>query len=285
MKGLTQEQMLIARAKKMQESGIPVGAGMMNQNSVVQGTRSGSALAKIQAIKSGALQQEFSKFEKATGDNAPGPGGAATFQAIPEAKQKTRPGQPVGTKVSDSSYKKSLQSFTPKGDNNELSSIEAMFGGGRRSMPNTLQQNSMTTDLNIDNVMAGVPSFNPQASLAKTNSSITQEQQHQQQGQFDYTRYALNGSQMGQEQKQGFAGDQRIMESNSFNYQKEMMKQIAEQTVRSILKEFTEGQKNNKTYVNYKNKSNVIKTSDGKLFELVPIHENAKGNLVRTKRK
>jgi len=154
--------------------------------------------------------------------------------------------------------------------------IEQLMGGGGGGYSQPYAQNSpggdliaqrpMETDLSLDSITAGMPSFNPLAHLQK-KAAMQQRQ----------SGAPVNeGIPMQQQQSQGQA-------MPSYQYLKEMMQDIAkdvsEKIMRNVLKEYSENYSNKKYFEVYNKENNIIKTPDGKFYKLTPVVPKRKNEL------
>lgn len=275
MEELSEEQrqaILNQRQAFLAKMGVPNVGRMMTESSVVNSSN-GSMAAKLAAIKNGSARAELSKYIHADGKNAPG---SHEFQGLPEPKMKKNPNAKKETV--DPRYKQELASFnTPsQGGNSEFAAIEMMMGGGdsparmtsHNPNPQQLyQQNPMEMDLSLDpstGEMAGMkymPQFNPHAVLQQKKAMMQQN----------------HASQMNMQQEEFVLANNAAMSNSGLNMQtmqfmmETIAKGIAEKTIRSVLNEYTQQEKNKNYFEFYKGRKDIIKTSDGKLFRLTQV--------------
>ena len=257
------------RQELLNKMGVKNAGRMMNESIVAtNGANSGMA-AKLAAIRSGNAKQELSKYINATGKNAPSAPGE--FQGIPEVKKRKNPGQP--TQEVDPKYKQSVADFgaAPVANGGELSAIESMFGGGEsRSVApmggNSSQAPARQADLSLDNI--SLPTFNPNDAIrrAKEKSRAPEAQEAS-----PYMKFASNVPQIQNEEFVETGAQPNINLAMMQNMMETIAKGVAEKTIKSVLSEYSQQQKN-KVYFEYYNKEKgIIKTADGKFYKLTQV--------------
>jgi hypothetical protein len=115
-----------------------------------------------------------------------------------------------------------------------------------------------------------MPSFNPehaiqraQAKAQAQDSSFLQFAQNNPTGNaHDYTMQDLDSNP--QVNHLGITPAMKMMMES-------IAKTMAEQTIKKVLTDFTETQKNKTFYEVYNKEKSIIKTSDGKLYKLTPV--------------
>jgi len=240
-----------ARAKRM---GIPLPITQISESSVAAPVTAANAdrHARLAAIRSGANKKGMQDLVNSKKSSS------QSFQGIPESTQKKNPNNP-NNKVSPG------KSVAPRGfeapANDELSAIDAMFGGSGGSVAAAPTQGN--TNLSVDSIG---PTFNPAALLAQKNAQAANvATESTQEAGTDYLQYA---------QYQAAPQGQTVSQENfDFQNMKTMMQEIAKQTISEVLNEYTEKQKNKLTYENYmktKDGAQVIK-SQGKFYKLTPV--------------
>lgn len=275
-----QRQDIIRKRQQMFERMGVANAGKMITESAVANAPAGSMAAKLAAIRGGAAKGEFNKFLSATGKNAPS--GAGEFQGIPEPSKRKSPSQ---TKESvKPEYSQRVEEFSaPAQTNQELSAIDAMFGGGeaptRINMGGNTAYQTPAQELDIDSM--DMPTFNPQIALqkAKEKAARNQQQQQQQQVESPYLKFASDTPPIGSEQFEDIGQSQTGINVNQLQKMMETIaKGVAEKTIRSVLNEFTNQQKegstqnSNKLFFEYYTKDKtVVKTTDGKFYRLTEV--------------
>jgi hypothetical protein len=268
------------RRERFKQMGLPSGGGAVNEQSVVQTTGGNTnKFSTFNLIKKGAMRGEFRKFLEKT---APSTGSAAGGYQIPETKVgKKRPGMPHEKPTVDIKP----ETHTPVGSTSEAEMFERMlagdsggYGGGNFSAPSQgmptgdlVQQRGLQTNLDINNM--SMPTFNPLAALQK---KAAMQRQQQQQGGVQYNA-PMN--------EQEYANPMQTGAQMPFSYQylKEMMqdvaKEISEKVIRNVLKEYSDNHSNKKQFEVVNKEKNVIKTQDGKYYQLVPVQPKTKSGL------
>lgn len=255
------QQILRKRQEMLKKMGVPAAGKMVNESVVNTGSASGSMAQKLAAIKNGAAKAELNKYLTATSNGANG-----GFQGIPEKKQKRGPAQEVKPE-----FKQELQDFgAPAANSHELSAIDSMFGGDgpvrMSSGGGQVAQGPMHTELDIDSIV--MPSFNPHAALQQ------KARESQNNSPSPYLKYASNTQPVQNEQ---FVEVGAPVGQPQFNTQQLQMmmetiaKGIAEKTIRSVLNEYSEQQKNKNYFEYYNKEKNIIKTPDGKYYRLTQV--------------
>lgn len=253
------QEIIRKRQEMLAKMGVPNGGKTVMESVVNTGNASSSMAARIAAIRNGSAREELNKYISATGKSGGADGGPSAsgggFQALPEPKMKRGPSQDVKPE-----YKQKLEDFggPTASVNSELSSIEALFGGdgGSRSSGggNQFQQNLVNTNFDIDS--ARMPTFNPHAALQKK----LREKEGQGGNNFQEEFVPVNpGNAVGQPQF-NVQQLQVMMET--------IAKGIAEKTIKNVLNEYSEQQKNKNYFEYYNKEKTVIKMSDGKLYRL-----------------
>lgn len=259
------------RKRKMREAGIPIPQQLINEGSIAAipvTSQNADKHAKLQALKSGANKQQVQQLVKSSSvQNG--------FQGIPEPKIKKAPNQASQIEPDKRVAVESFSSNTPI--SSEAKALEAMYGGGndfghqpslQMGSADSVQQDFETTqpELTINQDGYG-PSFDPQTAMANRRGQMQKENQ--------YMKYAVQPEQqamaMSENASQPTAQGQQ---SFNFEYMQKMMQEIAKNTISEVLNNYTEKQKSKLTYENYTKTQDghqVIKTSDGKLFKLVPV--------------
>lgn len=272
-----QRQDIIRKRQQMFERMGVANAGKMITESAVANAPAGSMAAKLAAIRGGAAKGEFNKFLNATGKNAPS--GAGEFQGIPEPSKRKSPSQTK--EVVKPEFSQRVEEFSaPVQTNQELSAIDAMFGGGeapaRINMGGNQSYQAPMQELDIDSMV--MPSFNPQMALQKAKEKATRNQQ-QQQVESPYLKFASDTPPIGSEQFEEIGQTQAGINVNQLQKMMEQIaKGVAEKTIRSVLNEFTNQQKegstqnSNKLFFEYYTKDKtVVKTPDGKFYRLTEV--------------
>lgn len=263
----SQKQEIIRKRQDMlKKMGVPNAGKVVMESVVNTGGGASNVAARIAAIRNGSAKQELDKYIAATAkggtDTSVGPNKSTGFQALPEPKIKKGPNQEVKPE-----YKQKLEDFDGPvaSTNSELSSIEALFGGGGStrttgSNENQFQQNPVNMELDITS--ARMPAFNPHAALQKK----LRETQSQNTGQEEFV--PINNGNLTAQPQFNVQQLQTMMET--------IAKGIAEKTIKNVLSEYSEQQKN-KNYFEYFNKEKgVIKMADGKLYRLTQVQLKAK---------
>ena len=270
------------RKQMFEKMGVKNAGQMVTEGAVAGGVKNLSMLQKIQQIKSGAAKSELNKYvsasSKGSGSSTPG---IAGFDPIPTSKPKSNPNQPK-TQV-NSDYKVSLDSFSApnKGvDNSELSMMDAMFSGeGSRLSTNPyangfdsgqplIPKRPQNIELDLGSTLNSMPSFNPEHAIQRAqakaqDSSFLQFAQNNPVGSAsDYTMQDLDSNP--QANHLGITPAMKMMMES-------IAKTMAEQTIKKVLTDFTETQKNKTFYEVYNKEKSIIKTSDGKLYKLTPV--------------
>lgn len=250
------------RMKRMREAGIPMPVTQMNEGSGGIPVTSSNAgrHEKLMALKRGANRDSVKELVGAKSTQN-------SFNAIPENRNRRQ--NPNNTVTPGKSIQ--LAKFETQ-KSSEFDSMESMYGGNDKSYSqpatnmysnNTGNMDNYQPDLTIPNEGVG-PIFDPLAMLAKKRASATTQEvpaQHQ----SEYTKYAVTEQNLQQNSQQ---------QSFDFQYLKEMMKEIATNTISEVLNNYTEKNKTKSMYENYtktKEGNQVVKTQDGKLFKLVPV--------------
>lgn len=259
------QQLLKKRQEMLKKMGVSNGGQMMKESVVATPGANSSMAQKLAAIKNGSAKAELNKYINAT-SKGNGGNGTAGFQALPEPKMRKN------NEEVKPEYKQKLDSFeTPRAnhDTSELSAIESLFSGDspRMSMGHnqSISQNPVNMELSLD--AAVMPSFNPQAALQQ-KAKKAQAQPNQ----SSYLKFASDAPPVQKEFVE--VGDQAQPQFNMNQLQMMMetiAKGIAEKTIKSVLSEYSEQQKN-KTYFEYYNKEKgIIKTPDGKFYKLTQV--------------
>lgn len=280
------------RRQRFQQMGVSGAGQMMNESVVANGKTNLNILQKIQQIKSGAAKQELSKYVNATAKPGALPG-AAGFDAIPVPKPKGPNRNPNMPQQSvDPSFKVELDNFQSNAshvDNSELSMIDAMFagggsGGGRMSPQqlgfdsgqNFMQQRGKTTQLDLDSTLNQMPTFNPATAINRAKAKAANGHnpaylQFAQTNPVGNPEDYMDPSVAQQYNSMGITPAMKIMMET-------IAKTMAEQTIRQVLSEFTQQQKqqNKNSFEVYNKDQNIIKTSDGKLYKLTPVQVKKK---------
>lgn len=287
MENLTPNQMHDLKEKRrlmFESMGVSSAGQMMAESTVSTGAKNLNILQKIQQIKSGAAKSELNKYVNATGKGASSPGGQG-FDPIPESRPNKTANKNLNApqQAVDSKHKVELENFSNSSsshvDNSELSMIDAMFGGGGskgRMSPSQfgfdsgqpfMQQRNQNTQLDLDNTLSQMPSFNPANAIQRAQSKASAQ----------YLQFA-QGNPVGSPQDYAVQENhvnQQFSDMGLTPAMKMMMESIAktmaEQTVRKVLSEFTENQRNKNTFEIYNKEKSIIKTSDGKLYKLTPV--------------
>ena len=264
------------RKQMFEKLGVKNAGQMMVESTVASGAKNVNILQKIQQIKSGAAKSEINKYvaasSKSSGSSTPG---LAGFDPIPEVKPNRNNPNAQNQHV-DPKYKVGLDSFSSPNksvDNSELSMIDAMFSGepsrvsmnpygnafdsGQAIMPN----NPKEMQLDLGSTLGSMPSFNPEHAIQRAqakaqNSSFLQFAQQNPTGSSD--------DYVNQTQNVGITPAMKTMMES-------IAKTMAEQTIKKVLTEFTETQKNKTYYEFYNREKSIIKTADGKLYKLTPV--------------
>lgn len=287
MEHITPDQVAALKEKRRQmfaQMGVNNAGQMMTESTVATGAKNLSVLQKIQQIKSGAAKSELNKYVNATskGGNMPG---VAGFDPIPEpSKNKPRSQNPNMPQQSvDPKHKVELDSFSSPSniDNSELSMIDAMFGGGGGGMRPRMNPQANSFDsgqpfmqhrpqdmqLDLSNTLNQMPSFNPHHAIERAKNKAGSQYLQFAQGTpvgnpQDYTMQDPSVS--NQMANMGFTPQMKMMMET-------IAKTMAEQTMRRVLSEFTEQQKNKQYFEIYNKEKSIIKTADGKLYKITPV--------------
>ena len=272
------------RMQMFEKMGIKNAGQMVTETTVAGGAKNLNILQKIQQIKSGAAKSELSKYvsasSKSSGSSTPG---LAGFDPIPEVKANRKNPSAPGQQV-NSEYKVPIDNFSApnKGvDNSELSMIDSMFSGeGSRVSMNPyggnafdsgqplMPQNSQNTQIDLGSTLNAMPSFNPEHAVqraqakAQGNSFLQFAQQNPVGNPSDYANQESYVEQ--QTQSMGITPAMKMMMES-------IAKTMAEQTIKKVLTDFTETQKNKTFYEVYNKEKSIIKTADGKLYKLTPV--------------
>lgn len=270
MENLSEEQkqqMLKRRQEMFKKMGAPKAGQVLQETVVNTGSAASSMAAKIAALKNGGARNKvaevISSLEK---------GGSAAGQ-LPEPKMKKGPHGPNHKEEVKPEYKQKLEDFGgPAGTSSqELSSIEAMFGGGDSYStrgPSTQNQahHPINSELSLDSSI-GLPAFNPNAFQQKMKAKAAQVQQTQG-GNSPYLQYAGENPQA----NEYFETEQPQVNLNQLQMMMEKIaKGVAEKTIKNVLSEYSEQQKSKLYFEYYNREKNVIKMPDGKLYQLTPV--------------
>lgn len=271
------------RRQMFEKMGVKNAGQVIAETAVSSGVKNLNILQKIQQIKSGAAKSELNKYvsaaSKTNGSSTPG---LAGFDPIPEPKSKKHSNAPV--QPVNSEYKVGLESFSEpsKGriDNSELSMIDAMFSGdGSRVSMNPygnafdsgqpiISHNSRDMQLDLDSALTAMPMFNSEHTIQRAqsknqNNSFLKFAQQNSVGQP--SDYLVQDPYVNQQiQNTGITPAMKMMMES-------IAKSMAEQTIKKVLTEFTETQKNKTFFEIYNKEKSIIKTSDGKLYKLTPV--------------
>lgn len=264
----SQKQDLIRRRQEMLKNmGVKNAGTMMNESIVTTNSATAGMAAKLAAIRNGSAKAELNKFITATGKNAPSSPGE--FQGIPEPTKRKNPNQQK--EEINPEYRQKLETFDTS-QNQELASIDAMFGGDgpvRGGNSQMMAHNPLNQELSLDSVM---PSFNPMAAIQNKarQSSVVQTPSDS-----PYLKYASDVSPIQHEQfvEVGSPQQNQFMANTA---QLQMMmetiaKGIAEKTIRNVLNEYSEQQKGKVFFEYYNKDKNIIKASDGKYYKLTQV--------------
>jgi hypothetical protein len=272
------------RMQMFEKMGIKNAGQMVTETTVAGGAKNLNILQKIQQIKSGAAKSELSKYvsasSKSSGSSTPG---LAGFDPIPEVKANRKNPSAPGQQV-NSEYKVPIDNFSAPNrgvDNSELSMIDSMFSGeGSRVSMNPyggnafdsgqplMPQNSQNTQIDLGSTLNAMPSFNPEHAVqraqakAQGNSFLQFAQQNPVGNPSDYANQESYVEQ--QTQSMGITPAMKMMMES-------IAKTMAEQTIKKVLTEFTETQKNKTFYEVYNKEKSIVKTADGKLYKLTPV--------------
>lgn len=254
------QQIIRKRQEMLKKMGVP-GAGKMTNESIVAGGANSSMAQKLAAIKNGAAKSELSKYINATSKSAP----SAGFQGIPTPKQ-SKSNQEVKPE-----YKQELADFgAPSANSHELSAIDSMFGGDgpiRMSGNQGISQNPMNMELDINSI--DMPSFNPHAALQQ-KAKINQNNNPS-----PYLKFASTTQPV--QNEQFVEVNNPLAQQPQFNVQQlqvmmeTIAKGIAEKTIKSVLNEYSEQQKNKNYFEYYNKEKSIIKTPDGKYYRLTQV--------------
>lgn len=270
------------RRQMFEKMGVKNAGQMVTESAVSTGAKNLNVLQKIQQIKSGAAKSELSKYvaasSKSSGSSTPG---LAGFDPIPVSKPKGNPNQQSAQVNSE--YKVALDSFSAPNrgvDNSELSMIDAMFTGeGSRVSMNPysngfdagqplMSQRPQNMELDLGSTLNSMPSFNPEHAIQRAqaksqgNSFLQFAQQNPTGTPSDYMTQDPYLDQ--QAQSMGITPSMKMMMES-------IAKTMAEQTIKKVLTDFTETQKNKTFYEIYNKEKSIIKTADGKLYKLTPV--------------
>jgi hypothetical protein len=276
------------RRQMFEKMGIKNAGQMVTETTVAGGAKNLNVLQKIQQIKSGAAKSELNKYvsaaSKSSGSSTPG---LAGFDPIPEVKANRKNPSVPGQQV-NSEYKVQIDNFSAPNrgvDNSELSMIDAMFSGeGSRVSMNPyggnafdsgqplIPQNSQNTQIDLGSTLNSMPSFNPEHAIqraqakAQGNSFLQFAQQNPAGNPSDYAvDYTPQGSYVAQQNpNMGITPAMKMMMES-------IAKTMAEQTIKKVLTDFTETQKNKTFYEVYNKEKSIVKTADGKLYKLTPV--------------
>ena len=272
------------RMQMFEKMGIKNAGQMVTETTVAGGAKNLNILQKIQQIKSGAAKSELSKYvsasSKSSGSSTPG---LAGFDPIPEVKANRKNPSVPGQQV-NSEYKVPIDNFSAPNrgvDNSELSMIDSMFSGeGSRVSINPyggnafdsgqplMPQNSQNTQIDLGSTLNAMPSFNPEHAVqraqakAQGNSFLQFAQQNPIGNPSDYVNQESYVEQ--QTQSMGITPAMKMMMES-------IAKTMAEQTIKKVLTDFTETQKNKTFYEVYNKEKSIVKTADGKLYKLTPV--------------
>lgn len=251
------------RMKRMKEAGIPMPVTQMPlsegaASAVPVTSQNADKHARLQALKSGANRQQMQSLAKAKSAQN-------SFEGIPEPTQRRRPGNAPGEQVA-ADKKVAVQNFQASAPvSSEFAAMEAMFGGGpsagaiNMNMPAAAPVNTTQPDLTVNQEGYG-PDFNPSAMLAQKRAAMKTNS--------EYMQYAVNPEQQVQQTTSS------AQQNFDFNYMKQMMEEIAKNTISEVLNSYTEKNKNKLTYENaFKSKdgSQIVKSTDGQYFKMVPV--------------
>lgn len=272
--GLNEDQkrtILQKRQEMFQKMGVKNAGKMMNESIVATNSANSSMAAKLAAIRNGSAKAELNKYINATGKNAPS--GSQEFQPLPEPTKRKNPNQTKEEVAPE--FKQELQDFSrPSAVNNqELSAIDAMFGGdGPARMPmgnQSMQHHPVNQEISLDSVM---PHFNPQAALQQKmrNQSTAKPQANS-----PYLKFASDAPVMPQGEFDEFSEMPTQQPAFNMGQLQVMMetiaKGIAEKTIRSVLNEYSEQQKGKVFFEYYNREKGIIKASDGKYYKLTQV--------------
>lgn len=272
------------RMQMFEKMGIKNAGQMVTETTVAGGAKNLNILQKIQQIKSGAAKSELSKYvsasSKSSGSSTPG---LAGFDPIPEVKTNRKNPSVPGQQV-NSEYKVPIDNFSAPNrgvDNSELSMIDSMFSGeGSRVSMNPyggnafdsgqplMPQNSQNTQIDLGSTLNAMPSFNPEHAVqraqakAQGNSFLQFAQGNPIGNPSDYANQESYVEQ--QTQSMGITPAMKMMMES-------IAKTMAEQTIKKVLTDFTETQKNKTFYEVYNKEKSIVKTADGKLYKLTPV--------------
>jgi hypothetical protein len=272
------------RMQMFEKMGIKNAGQMVTETTVAGGAKNLNILQKIQQIKSGAAKSELSKYvsasSKSSGSSTPG---LAGFDPIPEVKANRKNPSVPGQQV-NSEYKVPIDNFSAPNrgvDNSELSMIDSMFSGeGSRISMNPyggnafdsgqplMPQNSQNTQIDLGSTLNAMPSFNPEHAVqraqakAQGNSFLQFAQGNPIGNPSDYANQESYVEQ--QTQSMGITPAMKMMMES-------IAKTMAEQTIKKVLTDFTETQKNKTFYEVYNKEKSIVKTADGKLYKLTPV--------------
>lgn len=272
------------RMQMFEKMGIKNAGQMVTETTVAGGAKNLNILQKIQQIKSGAAKSELSKYvsasSKSSGSSTPG---LAGFDPIPEVKANRKNPSVPGQQV-NSEYKVPIDNFSAPNrgvDNSELSMIDSMFSGeGSRVSMNPyggsafdsgqplMPQNSQNTQIDLGSTLNAMPSFNPEHAVqraqakAQGNSFLQFAQGNPIGNPSDYANQESYVEQ--QTQSMGITPAMKMMMES-------IAKTMAEQTIKKVLTDFTETQKNKTFYEVYNKEKSIVKTADGKLYKLTPV--------------
>ena len=272
------------RMQMFEKMGIKNAGQMVTETTVAGGAKNLNILQKIQQIKSGAAKSELSKYvsasSKSSGSSTPG---LAGFDPIPEVKANRKNPSAPGQQV-NSEYKVPIDNFSAPNrgvDNSELSMIDSMFSGeGSRVSMNPyggnafdsgqplMPQNSQNTQIDLGSTLNAMPSFNPEHAVqraqakAQGNTFLQFAQQNPIGNPSDYANQESYVEQ--QTQSMGITPAMKMMMES-------IAKTMAEQTIKKVLTDFTETQKNKTFYEVYNKEKSIVKTADGKLYKLTPV--------------
>ena len=272
------------RMQMFEKMGIKNAGQMVTETAVAGGAKNLSALQKIQQIKSGAAKSELSKYvsasSKSSGSSTPGMAG---FDPLPEVKANRKNPNAPGQQV-NSEYKVAIDNFSAPNrgvDNSELAMFDSMFSGeGSKVSPNSfggnafdsgqplMPQNSQNTQIDLGSTLNAMPSFNPEHAVqraqakAQGNSFLQFAQGNPIGNPSDYANQESYVEQ--QAQGTGITPAMKMMMES-------IAKTMAEQTIKKVLTDFTETQKNKTFYEVYNKEKSIVKTADGKLYKLTPV--------------
>jgi hypothetical protein len=293
MENIAQDQAYDLREKRrrmFEQMGVSHAGQVMSESAVGTGAKNLNILQKIQQIKSGAAKSELNKYVNASskgGGNLPG---AQGFDPLPEYKPNKSRGQNpnMPQQQVDPKHKVELDSFASSSshvDNSELSMIDAMFGGGgsrggfspqKTSFDNGqsfMQQRPQDFQVDLSSTLNQMPTFNHNQAIQRAKAKSDQT----------YLQFAQNKP-IGAPEDYVFEDTHANQQMAGMNFtpQMKMMmetiaKTMAEQTMKKVLSEFTEQQKNKNYFEIYNKDQSIVRTGDGKLYKLTPVQVKKRG--------